>query len=159
MARLLICNTHKTVDILPDYDTASDMEGRHDYHLQDMIQHHFDKYGADPGRHASLIMRIEDDELDLLDPSKLKQAIHDGSLEEYIRGERDQYKEDAINCFNLHNRPILGFPGCPDYRDSSRAIGRTKGVADQERMYVCDFCPYQSYVDHERRKAAGLYGK
>lgn len=159
MPRILVCKTHKTVDVLPDYDTASDMEGRNDWHLQDAIKAHFDQYGADPNRHASLIMRVDEDEWDIIKPDKLKQAIMDDSLESYLRGERDQYKEDAINCFNLHGRPIYGFPGCPDYRDSSRAIGRSKGIPDHEKMYVCDFCPYQSYVDHEKRKKAGLYGK
>jgi hypothetical protein len=104
-------------------------------------------------------MRIEEEEYQLLDPAKLKQAIMDDSLESYIRGEREQYKTDALQCYNLHGRPMVGFPGCPDYRDDSRAIGRTKGVSAEDRNYVCDFCPYQSYVDHAKRKAAGMYGK
>jgi len=159
LARMLICRTHNTVDVLPDYDTEQDMAGEHDFHLQERIRQHLDKYGSDPNRHASLIMRIEDDELALLDASKLKQAILDDSLESYIKGEREQYKQDALMCFNLHNRPVYGMPGCTDYRDSSRAIGITKGLSSEERMYVCDFCPYQSYVDHAKRKAAGLYGR
>lgn len=159
MARILVCNTHKTCDTLPDYDTANDMEGRYDFHLKDAIDAHFRVYGDDPGRHASLIIRIEDDELELIDPRKLRDAIMDDSLEEFLRGEREQYKEDAIGCYNLHNRPVVGFPGCPDYRDDRKAIGRTKGVPDEEKTYLCDFCPYQSYVDHSKRKQAGLYGR
>lgn len=157
MARLLVCNSHKTVDRLPDYDTANDMEGRYDRHLQDAIAGHFQKYGDDPGRHASLIIRIEDDELDLIDPRELQKAIHDGTLEEFLRQEREQYKEDALGCYNLHNRPVVGFPGCPDYRSDAKAIGKVKGVPPEERTYLCDFCPYQSYVEFEKNKKRGLY--
>ena len=159
MARLLVCRTHKTVDILPDYNTAQDMEGTHDYALQDRIRQHLDKYGSNPDTHGSIILSLTDAEMELLDPAKLKQALMDDSLETYIKDTRENYKEDAMSCYNLHNRPIVGFPGCPDYRDSSRAIGFTKGIPDEKRMYVCDFCPYQSYVDYEKRKAAGMYGK
>lgn len=159
MPRILVCYAHKTTTILPDYDTASDMEGVHDVHLQEAIKDHFAKYGDDPARHPSKIIRIEEDELELLDPRKLQQAMLDNTLEEYIRGEREQYKDDALKCYNLHNRPVVGFPGCPDYRSDDKAIGRVKGVADEEKMYVCDFCPYQSYVDYHKRKKAGLYGK
>jgi hypothetical protein len=157
MARLLVCNTHKTVDRLPDYDTAMDMEGTHDRHLQDAIAAHFQQYGPDPGRHASLIIRIEDEELDLIDPRGLKDAIHDGTLEDYLKGEREMYKEDALGCYNLHNRPVVGFPGCPDYRSDKKAIGKIKGVPPDQRTYLCDFCPYQSYVEHAKNKEKGYY--
>lgn len=159
MARLLVCKAHATCDILPDYDTANDMEGLHDTYLKDAIAGHFQKYGDDPNRHPSMIIRIEDDEMELLNHHDLKKAIFDNTLEEFLRGEREQYKEDAIGCYNLHNRPIVGFPGCPDYRSDRKAIGRTKGVPDDEKVYLCDFCPYQSYVDHAIRKKAGMYGK
>ena len=159
MPRMLVCYAHKTVDILPDYDTANDMEGKYDYALQEKIKDHFAKYGDDPARHPSKIMRIEEDEFELLDPRKLQQAALDGSLEEYIKDQRENYKEDALKCYNLHDRPVVGFPGCRDYRSDSRAIGITKGIADEDKMYVCDFCPYQSYVDFHKRKAAGLYGR
>ncbi len=155
MPRLLICNTHKTVDVLPDYNTEADMEGKYDYKLREAIDRHLDKYGADPGRHASLIMRIEEDEFALLDPDRLKQALMDDSLEEYIKSERENYKQGALNCYNLHNRPAYGYGiGCPDYQSDSRAVGITKGIAKENRMYLCDFCPYHSYVEHAKYKAA-----
>ena len=159
MARLLVCNTHKTVVNLPDYNTESDMEGKYDYALQDAIKVHLGKYGSDPRRHASLILRIEDDELNLIDPDRLKEAIMDDRLEEFIKEERNHYKEGALQCYNLHNRPVVGHPGCPDYRDSSRAIGRTKGIAREQQTYLCDFCPYQSYVEHEKTKKIKFRGE
>lgn len=159
MARLLVCKAHETCDILPDYDTANDMEGLHDRYLKDAIAAHFQKYGDDPNRHPSMIIRIEDEEMELLNHHDLKKAIFDDSLEEFLRGEREQYKDDALGCYNLHNRPVVGFPGCPDYRSDRKAIGKVKGVAPEERTYLCDFCPYQSYVDHAKRKASGAYGK
>jgi hypothetical protein len=156
---MLICRTHKTVDILPDYNTEQDMEGEHDFHLRDAIERHLGKFGADPGKHASLIMRISEDEFALLKPEKLKQAIMDDSLEEYLKSTRENYKQDALRCYELHNRPVVGHPGCLDYRNDDRAIGHTKGLSDKEKTYLCDFCPYQSYVDFHKRKAAGLYDK
>jgi hypothetical protein len=162
MPRILVCYAHKTIDILPDYNTAADMAGENDWHLRDAIKGHTDKYGAEnpPGqkaRHPSKIFRITEDEWDLIDPEQLKNAMLNDELEEYLKGEREHYKDGAVNCFYLHGKPILGFPGCPDYRSSSKAIGRTKGIPDEEKMYLCDFCPYHSYVVHEQRKKAGLY--
>lgn len=154
MPRFLVCKNHRTVDTLPDYDTANDVEGQHDYHLRDAINRHLSHYGGDPGQHNSYLMRITEDEYDLIDPSKLKQAALDGSLEEYLKGERDMYKEDALRCYELHNRPAYGYGlGCADFHDSSRAIGRSKGIPDEEKMYICDFCPYNSYVEHAKHKA------
>jgi hypothetical protein len=159
MARMLVCRTHKTVDTLPDYNTAEDMEGKYDYELQDAIRRHLDKYGSDPNRHASLMLRVEDDELALLDPERMKQAIFDDTLEAYLRGERDQLKSDALACYNLHNRPVVGKPGCQDYRADHRVIGRKTGIPRSQRSYLCDFCPYQSYVEHEKNKKRRFAGE
>lgn len=159
MARLLICNTCKTVDTLPDYASENDPEAKHDHHLREAISTHLNKFGGGPDMHKSLLMSISDEELALIDESRLKQAVHDGRLESFLREEREQYKEDALKCYNLHNRPVYGIGyggGCPDYRDKSRAVGRTTGLAPEDWTYVCDFCPYHSYVEHYKRKKAGI---
>jgi hypothetical protein len=162
MPRLLVCNTHKTVDILPDYDTASDMEGKHDHALRESIDRHLDKYGSDPGAHKSLIMRIVPEEFELLDPERIKQAVMDDSLETYLKEEREGRKQQALSCYELHNRPTYGVGygvGCPDYRSDSRAIGVTKGISKKDRMYLCDFCPYESYVEHAKTKQVRFKGE
>lgn len=159
MARLLVCHTCKTVDKLPDYDSSNDPEAKYDYRLHDACELHNRKYGGPVDKHKAALLVISEEELALIDEAQLKQAIHDNRLEEFIRGEREQYKEDALKCYNLHNRPTYGIGygfGCSDYRSKGRAVGRTAGLAPEEWNYVCDFCPYHSYVEHAQRKKAGL---
>lgn len=159
MARLLVCHTCKTVDKLPDYSAENDREAKYDYRLQDACDLHNRKFGGPPEKHKAALLAISDDELALIDEGRLKQAIHDGRLEEFLREEREQYKEDALGCYNLHNRPTYGVgygAGCADYRSKSRAIGRTAGLPPEEWSYLCDFCPYHSYVEHAARKRAGI---
>lgn len=159
MARLLICNSCKTVDKLPDYDQSNDPEARHDYRLKDACDLHNRKFGGPPERHRALLVGIADEELSLIDESRLTEAVHDGRLEEFLKQEREQYKEDALRCYNLHNRPTYGVgygAGCQDYRQKSRAIGRTAGLPPEEWNYLCDFCPYNSYVEHYQNKKRGI---
>lgn len=160
MARLLICSTCKTVDKLPDYASENDPEAKHDYHLRDAIDLHMRKFGGPVERHKANLFSIADDELALIDESRLQQAVHDNRLESFIKEERENFKEDALRCYNLHNRPTYGIGygvGCPDYRTKSRAIGRTAGLPPEQWSYVCDFCPYHSYVEHAQHKKSGLY--
>lgn len=155
MARLLICNTCKTVDKLPDYATENDPEAKYDYTLKDAIDRHMNKFGGPVERHKALMYGISDDELALIDSSALEQAVHDNRLESFLREEREMLKEDAIKCYDKHNRPTynIGYSlGCIDYRSKDKAIGRTTGLAPEEWSYVCDFCPYHSYVEHAKHK-------
>ena len=157
MPRLLVCGTHKTVDVVNDYDTANDMEAKYDFNLKEAIDRHLGKYGSDPGKHASMLLRVTPEEWELLDKQDLEQALFDNRLEEYIRGERESYTNDALGCYQLHDRPTYGVGygiGCPDYHDSSRAIGsKNSGV------FLCDFCPYQSYVEHAQTKKVKFKGE
>lgn len=159
MARLLICNTCKTVDTLPDYASENDPEAKHDHHLRDAIDLHMRKFGGPVERHKANLFSISDEELELIDSSRLEQAVHDNRLEEFLKEERENYKNDALKCYELHNRPTYGIgygPGCSDYKADHRAIGRTKGIPKEEWNYMCDFCPYNSYVEHYHRKRAGI---
>lgn len=154
MPRLLACRNHRTVEVLPDYNSESDREGKYDHHLKEAVERHLDKYGSDPDKHQALLLRLDEDEFGLLgDDERLRQAIFDNKLEEYLRGERDQLKADALRCYELHGRPAYGLTlGCQDYRNESRVVVRTKGRPAEEQLYLCSFCPYQSYVDHAKRK-------
>ena len=159
MARLLTCNTCKTVDMLPNYNTEADPEAKYDHTLRDAIDKHMQKFGGPVERHKAQLFGISDEELDLIDKSRLEQAIHDGRLEEFLKEERENYKEDALKCYNLMNRPTIGYGyglGCPMYKDKSKAIGRTTGIPEDEWTYICEFCPYHSYLEHHKRKKAGL---
>ena len=159
MARLLICNTCKTVDKLPDYASENDPEAKYDFSLRDAIDRHMNKFGGPVERHKANLFSISDDELALIDESQWEQAVHDNRLEEFLKSERENLKEDALRCYQLHNRPTYGIGygvGCPNYRQKDRAIGRTAGLPPEQWNYVCDFCPYHSYVEHARSKKRGL---
>jgi len=160
MARLLICNTCKTVDKLPDYASENDPDAKYDHHLQDAVDLHLRKFGGGAERHKSLLYSIDDEELALIDEEHLKKAVHDGRLEEFLKEEREQLKQDALACYNLRNRPAYGYGlGCLEYRSKNKAIGRTTGLPPEQWTYLCDFCPYHSYVEHAQRKKSGLYIK
>jgi len=155
MPRLLICNTCKTVDTLPDYASENDPEAKYDHRLKDACDTHINKFGGPIDRHKALLYVISEDELALIDQSQLEQAVHDNRLEAFLREERSQLKEDAMMCYNAHNRPTYGVgygAGCQDYRAKNRAIGRTAGLPPEQWNYVCDFCPYHSYVEHYKNK-------
>ena len=159
MARILSCNSCKTADILPDYATENDLESKHDYALKDAIEKHLARYGGGPDQHKSLLIRIDDEELALIDASRLEKAVHDGRLEEFLKQERESYKNDALSCYELRNRPTYGIgygSGCSDYRSDAKAIGRTTGIPKEEWTYLCDFCPYHSYVMHAANKKRGI---
>jgi hypothetical protein len=156
MTRLLICNTHKTVDPLNNYVTDTDPDGKYDHDLKDAIDRHLDQYGSDPGMHDSQLAWIDDKEYQLLDPKRLEEAFHNGELEQYLSDERDNYKAQAMTCFSLHGRPQ---GGCIDWCEDNRAIGAIKGIAREDRQYLCYFCPVASHVAVALRTQAGLYGK
>lgn len=159
MARLLICNTCKTVDKLPDYASENDPEAKYDHTLRDAIDRHMQKFGGPVERHKAHLYSISDDELDLIDSSALEQAVHDGRLENFLKEERENYKTDALACYELRNRPTYGIGyggGCQDYKADHRAIGRTTGIPKEQWSYLCDFCPYNSYVEHYQNKRRGI---
>lgn len=155
MARMLICNTCKTVDLLPDYASENDPEAKYDFSLKDAIDKHMNKFGGPVERHKANLFSIADDELALIDKSRLEQAVHDGRLEDFLKEEREMLKEDAVKCYDKHNRPTynIGYSlGCIDYKSKEKAIGRTAGLPPEQWNYVCDFCPYHSYVEHAKFK-------
>ena len=71
--------------------------------------------------------------------------------------ERDQVKEDAMECFNRHGRPT---DSCIDVFDESKILG---GRRESNRrmpmisgMYLCHACPYvHGYVIPAVRHAKG----
>ena len=156
MARLLICNVCKTVDPLSDYPReASPTE---DHALNDVIYEHLNTRGRNPSpdAHGALLVFIEDAELALIDPKRLQQAVMDDELETFLKEERENMKEDAMRCFNLHGRPS---GGCTDWCSKSRAIVRTTGIEPKDQTYLCFYCPVASHVATEMHYQAGLYKK
>ncbi len=69
---------------------------------------------------------------------------------------RDELKDDAMSCWEKHQRPEYPGRRCPDYESSAKLIGR-KNMAKEDRMYLCAFCPYSVGVETEKRWRRGGY--
>jgi hypothetical protein len=86
--------------------------------------------------------------------------IHDATstgLDTEFYATKNTFAEDALKCYDLHNRPK---EGCIDYRDSRKRLGNPtkRGWQTGPKVYLCDFCPVKSgYVDVEIRHKKGLY--
>jgi DNA primase len=105
--------------------------------LIDIIDRHLQQ--ADdprPESHISLIFRTDEATASKLDvETALKKELADNDL--FIKEFRDDLKDDAMACFNRHQRPSNG---CPDYGDPSKVIGRSQGVPPEKRQYLCMYC-------------------
>lgn len=70
--------------------------------------------------------------------------------------ERDQVKEDALACFEKHNRPT---DGCMDVFSEAKLLGgheSNKRMPMNDRMYLCHACPFvHGYVIPKVRSAKG----
>lgn len=70
--------------------------------------------------------------------------------------ERDQVKEDAMECFNRHHRPTTG---CVDVFSEAKLLGgheSNKRMPMNDRMYLCHACPFvHGYVIPKVRSAKG----
>lgn len=89
---------------------------------------------------------------------------------------RSSFHEDALRCYSRHNRPK---EGCIDYQDDSKLLtpsswkteaegqidrsdlARITAQTEQNRrpIYLCNFCPVQSYVTFKRREERGQYNR
>lgn len=84
----------------------------------------------------------------------VKKEMGDALGSMYI--ERDELKDDALYCFEKHNRPTTS---CPDVFSEGKVIGShesNKRIDPQQRMYLCHACPYvHGYVVPKARHAKG----
>lgn len=75
---------------------------------------------------------------------------------------KDTYKDDAMSCYQLHKRPGRHTHLCSDYRNSDKRIGNpayqdrvkmSRELRDHDlrysgpKIYLCQFCPYESEVN------------
>jgi hypothetical protein len=70
--------------------------------------------------------------------------------------ERDELKDDALECFEKHQRPTTS---CPDVFTEAKVIGShesNKHMPPDKRMYMCHACPYvHGYVVPKVRHEKG----
>jgi hypothetical protein len=88
--------------------------------------------------------------------AKLKHEIEEATNTLYA--ERDQVKEDAIECFNRHGRPT---DSCADVFSPAKLLGgheSNRHMPMSQRMYLCHACPYvHGYVIPQVRHKKGYY--
>ncbi len=152
MARLLICRSCQVALKMRDYDG----DPLYDVELIEMIERHLGKAtDPRPESHPAQIFRVDDGDLDKMTDQQLNEALAN-DIDVQISEFRDDFKEQAMGCYSLHNRPQ---GGCIDWKDDNRVIGRKAGIPRDERAYICDYCPVSTFVEFKTRQAAGLYGK
>ena len=144
MPRLVQCSTCKILEKLPDFSgPVGD-----DVLLEVWAEKHLG--------HVGQMFSVDQATWDNLDQrTKIEEDIWKNQAE--FSATRDTYEEDALVCFNRHNRPKMG---CIDYCEDSKRIGSpTKSKSRYLKpVYLCFFCPVHSgFVATEQRHKRGMY--
>lgn len=172
---LLICKTEGKIEELP-FDTSKpyiqDGETKFDQRdnpwLNEAVKPHDQKgclglltdvdtfFWHSPKGRESTIAQLKE--------QLLKGTGADGlaALQKDIYDIKDNFSQDAMRCFTLHNRPK---GQCPDYRADNRKLmpntsadRKAEGLGRyQSKTYLCDFCPVSIYNQTKNREAKGLY--
>lgn len=77
-------------------------------------------------------------------------------------GLKDQYSQDAMSCYQIHNKPKAM---CPDYKHERKVLSagteaerRAEGLGKSTiKVHLCDFCPAKMFVQQKAFKERGLY--
>lgn len=146
--RLIRCTDCRSIDELPDFQG----DPVRDVLLEDLLtKRHI--YASGTTHEVALIKvpeRLWRD--NRIRPRIVEQLSQGGSkgLEEMEGGEdyygtRDTYREDALKCYDRHQRPK---EGCIDWHNHDKRIGNptSEGWKTGPRVYACDFCPVASWV-------------
>lgn len=159
--RLLRCGQCKSIEELPDAPAGVDphhIEPGQDPYLDNLVSRH-------EGHAPANLFHIEDADWADLDKRKgiLEQmAAKTTGFEGDFYDVRNTFQEDAMTCFKRHNRPA---EGCPDYHHDSKKLDRptpegralAREYSKAPAVYVCSFCPVQSWVESQVNLANPAY--
>ena len=78
------------------------------------------------------------------------------------------FHDDALSCWEKHNRPGDKSVGCTDYKDESKRLlpdtvkeraelGLPSAADSAIKVYLCQFCPYNQSVIEAKNMELGLY--
>ena len=176
--RLLVCRACATVNEIPDYEGPPD---RDELLMREVSRHQqCTPQGARVGGTSPQEAQSGDRFLARIeahiwhDQEKRQDVLaqmglgHTGFDQRYY-DVRNNLREDAMSCFNQHNRP-KGF--CIDWKDESKVVGN--GILDHEeqtliireglrrvnrKVHLCDMCPVASTVQTAKNYKRGLYDK
>lgn len=157
--RLAYCFHCKTISKVEVYDGPP----AYDVHLQRWIDEHLHGMSLDDHPGGQLFVKDESQ----FDHAGAAGEAFEEQVIEAVRSElvkanmevyalRDSVKEDALRCHSKHGRPSWPAKGCPDYKDSSKRIGRAD-VPDKFQQWTCQYCPYEETVRVQKRWNAGQY--
>lgn len=160
--RLLFCLVCKTLEELPMHHGPAET----DTLLEISVEKHVFPSG-EPHKGKLFVVPVK-----IWADPKNKKAVIDqlkgGGSEGLAEIDPDYYDtkmtfhEDAMNCWNSHNRPGDKAIGCSDYQDESkrllpntakerRDMGLPSAAESGPKVYLCQFCPYQQRVVETRR--------
>lgn len=154
--RLLVCKDDKSIEELPDFHGNP----RDDVLLEDTVSRHM--YEGITHEVALIKVPVKWWNDKNIQPKLIQQISQGGSkgieemdeAEDYY-GTRDTYREDALKCFQRHQRPK---EGCIDYQNPDKRIGNptSEGWKTGPRVYACNFCPVQAWVDKKKLEETGV---
>lgn len=162
--RLLLCLNCKSVEEIPDFQGHPD----DDVLLQIIIE----KHQSTGVPHKGNLVKV---------PLKLwmRQEVREQMLQQ-IRGGaapgldammpgyydvKNQFFQDAMNCYAAHSRPK---GQCPEFGDEKKRLVPSTTAERKElglgapttsgtKVYLCDFCPVKSYNMTKARETKGMY--
>lgn len=154
MTRLLICRDCRTIEELPDYNGPVE----HDVLLDHAVEAHRFPNGE---QHFGNLAVVEDAQWhndstrqEIINRIRAKTT----GLESEYYATKATFHDDALKCFAKHGRPELAV-GCNDYRSDKKRLGNPSKMGWQvgPKVYLCQFCPYESEVVTAKRWEAGQY--
>lgn len=155
LIRLWVCRECKSIEELPPYDGPAER----DTLLEDTASRHMTEWRT----HECTLIKVPESywKSDKIRPQLIKQISQGGSkgiaemegAEDYY-GTRDTYREDALKCYDKHQRPKQG---CIDYQNPDKRIGNptSEGWKSGPRVYACSFCPVEAWVQKKKQEEAG----
>lgn len=156
--RLVVCRDCKSIEELPPYTGPV----QRDILLEDTLSRHMTEWST----HEVALIKVPESywKNDKVRERLIQQISKGGSkgIEELdaaaemdYYAAKDNYREDALRCFNRHQRPK---EGCIDWHNPDKRIGNptSEGWKTGPRVYACDFCPVASWVAKKKQEEAGV---
>jgi len=148
---LLKCNTCGTLEELPDFDGPPERDV-----LLDALS---SRHRTGDMEHLGNLIKISQSDWDNAERRKeiLKQVTSNDTtgFDPEFYATKDTFQQDAMKCFNEHNRPER----CIDWQDDRKRLGNptSAGWNNAPKIYLCAYCPVASRVMVEKRAKRGDY--
>lgn len=163
--RLLYCLVCDTIEELPPYDGAPEL----DYLLAVACESHVFPSG-DPHRGKLYRLPIsawahQESKREIINQVKGGGSTGLASIDDTFYESRSTFMEDAMSCYKSHNQPK---DSCGDWHISSKLLipktvkeRQDAGLEKYEdspgqKTYLCDFCPVAIAVAKRKQKLLGM---